>query len=117
PHSGAWGHRRYSRGLGRARQALATTHPPRRAAADRQIAVRETVRGVALRHGLEASFAPKPFPNQAGSGCHVHLSLWRDGRNLMYDTEGELGLSATGRQFVGGIPTPLPHTVASPCPR
>lgn len=34
------------------------------------------MRGVAARHGILASFAPKPFPDAIGSGAHVHLSLW-----------------------------------------
>src|SRR5919197_365486 len=108
--------RQYYPGLRPAQQELSINHAPLPAAADRQIAVRETVRGVALRHGLAASFAPKPFPNQAGSGCHVHLSLWRDGRNLMYDPQGQLGLSALGRSFVAGILAHLPGLLAITCP-
>jgi glutamine synthetase len=108
--------RQYYPELGPAQQELSIDHAPLPAAADRQIAVRETVRGVALRHGLVASFAPKPFPDQAGSGCHVHLSLWRDGRNLLYDPAGELGLSALGRSFVAGLLAHLPALLALTCP-
>jgi glutamine synthetase len=108
--------RQYYPELGPAQQEISIQHAPLLAAADRQIAVRETVRGVALRHGLVASFAPKPFPDQAGSGCHVHLSLWRDGRNLMYDADAELGLSTTGRSFVAGILAHLPALLAITCP-
>ena len=108
--------RQYYPELGPAQQELSVNHAPLPAAADRQIAVRETVRGVALQHGLVASFAPKPFPDQAGSGCHVHLSLWRDGRNAMYDPDGVLGLSALGRSFVGGILAHLPGLLAITCP-
>jgi len=108
--------RQYYPELGPAQQELSIMHAPLPAAADRQIAVRETVRGVALRYGLTASFAPKPFPDQAGSGCHVHLSLWRDGRNLLYDEQGQLGLSTLGRSFVGGILTHLPALLAITCP-
>ncbi len=65
-------------------------------AADNQIKLRDTVRGVALRHNLLASFSPKPFPEDIGSGCHVHFSLWdTDGqRNLLYDTNEPRGLSS-----------------------
>lgn len=108
--------RQYYPELGPGQQELSIQHAPLPAAADRQIAVRETVRGVALRHGLTASFAPKPFPDQAGSGCHVHLSLWRDGRNLMYDPEGQLGLSRLGRSFVAGLLAHLPALLAITCP-
>ena len=46
------------------------------AAADQQMKFRDTVRGVAWQHGLLASFAAKPYPDQIGSGAHVHFSLW-----------------------------------------
>ncbi len=51
-------------------------------AADLAVLVRETVRAVSLRHGLTASFAPVVDPAGVGNGGHLHLSLWRDGRNL-----------------------------------
>jgi glutamine synthetase len=108
--------RRYQPELGPAQQALMINHAPLPTAADRQIAVRETVRGVALRHGLVASFAPRPFPDQAGSGCRVHLGLWRNGRNLLYDRKGVLGLSTLGRRFVAGILDHLPALLAITCP-
>jgi glutamine synthetase len=78
------------------------------AAADRQIVFRETVRAVCLRHGLRASFLPKVFADQPGSGCHLHISLWKDGKNLMPSLEGK-GLSPIGRAFVAGI---LQHLIA-----
>ena len=108
--------RQYYPELGPAQQELTINHAPLLSAADRQVMVRETVRGVTARHGLVASFAPKPFPDQAGNGCHVHLSLWRDGRNLMYNPEGVLGLSATGRSFVAGVLAHLPALLAITCP-
>jgi glutamine synthetase len=84
--------------------------------ADWQIAFRETVRGVALRHGLLASFLPKIFADQAGSGCHLHLSLWRDGQNLLPDMNGRGGLSATAAAFVAGILHHLPALMALTTP-
>lgn len=77
-------------------------------AADRQIAFRETVRAVALRHGLKASFLPKIFADKAGSGCHLHLSLWHEGQNLVPDPAGVAGLSQTARAFIAGILHHLP---------
>jgi glutamine synthetase len=71
--------------------------------ADNQVFFRETCRGVAQKHGLVASFMPKPFQHLAGSGAHLHLSLWQQGRNLFYDGAAEKGLSDTGRYFIGGI--------------
>jgi glutamine synthetase len=72
-------------------------------AADNQVYFRETCRGVAHNHGLVASFMPKPFPHLAGSGAHMHISLWKDGKNLFYDSAGQKGLSDFGRHFIGGI--------------
>ncbi|NJR64634.1 MAG: glutamine synthetase [Leptolyngbyaceae cyanobacterium CRU_2_3] len=87
-------------------------------AADWQIALRETVRGVALRHQLRASFLPKIFANQAGSGCHLHLSLWRQGKNLMpgtsHEAEGEL--SPIAQSFTAGILYHLPALMALTTP-
>ena len=108
--------RQYYPELGPGQQELSIQHAPLPTAADRQIAVRETVRAVALRHALVASFAPKPFPDQAGSGCHVHMSLWRDRRNLMYDPEAQFGMSALGCSFIAGILAHLPGLLAITCP-
>ena len=80
--------------------------------ADNQIFFRETCRGVAQQHDLTASFMPKPFQHLAGSGAHLHLSLWKDGRNLLYDGSAEKGLSETCRYFIGGI---LKHIKALCC--
>jgi glutamine synthetase len=54
-------------------------HAPALEAADQLLLAREAVCGVARRHGLAASFLPKPYPNQAGSGCHCHFSLVKVG--------------------------------------
>jgi glutamine synthetase len=80
--------------------------------ADNQVFFRETCRGVAQKHGLTASFMPKPFQHLAGSGAHLHLSLWKEGKNLFYDSSAEKGLSKTGRYFIGGL---LKHIKALCC--
>jgi glutamine synthetase len=85
-------------------------------AADTEIALRDTVRGTALVHGYRASFAPKPFLDQIGSGAHLHLSLWREGRNLLHDPSQSGGLSDAGRHFVGGLVEHLPALLAVTCP-
>ncbi len=54
--------------LGHGQQEISTGHAPARQAADEQLLVRETIRGVAARHGLVASLAPKPWPENAGNG-------------------------------------------------
>ena len=62
--------------LGHGQQEISTAHAPALQAADEQLLVRETIRGVAARHGLVASLAPKPWPDNAGNGGHIHFSLW-----------------------------------------
>ena len=108
--------RQYYPELGPGQQELSIQHAPLLQAADRQIAVRETVRGVAHHHGLVASFAPKPFADQAGNGCHIHLSFWSDNRNAMYDPNGQLNISTLGRAFIAGILEHLPGLLAITCP-
>jgi glutamine synthetase len=81
---------------------ISIRHADAVAAADRHILFRDAVRGIAAHHGLAASFAAKPFPDKVGSGCHLHVSLWADGRNLLYD--GENGrVSKVGRAWIGGL--------------
>ena len=61
------------------------------------------VRNIAQRHGLHASFMPKPMRQVDGSGMHLHLSLWHGEKNLLEDPSGELGLSTVAHHFIGGI--------------
>lgn len=74
-------------------------------AADQQLIFRETVHAVANQGGLLATFLPKPIPEQAGSGCHIHLSLWRDGENL---TAIDRDAGETARQFMAGVHKHIP---------
>ncbi|MBE9177806.1 glutamine synthetase [Oculatella sp. LEGE 06141] len=101
-------------GPGQHEIAIRYTHAMQ--AADWQIAFRETVRGVALQHGLRASFLPKIFADKAGSGCHLHLSLWRDGQNLLPAASGTGDLSPIARSFVAGILAHLPALMALTAP-
>jgi glutamine synthetase len=98
----------YCAELGHGQQEVSTGHAPARQAADEQLLVRETIRGVAARHGLVASLAPKPWPENAGNGAHVHFSLWADDRNRFYDEAAGDGLSAEARSFVAGVLEHLP---------
>jgi len=104
--------------LGPGQQELPVRFADALRAADNQLTVRDTARGVALQHGLLASFAPKPFPDQAGNGSHIHWSLWRikDGKNHFHDPRGRYGLSEAARAFVGGVLTHLPALVALTAP-
>jgi glutamate---methylamine ligase len=73
--------------------------------ADRHAFFKFMVKSIAEKHGLRATFMPKPFGNLTGSGCHVHASLWstRGGKNLFDDRKGELGLSQAAYHFIGGV--------------
>jgi len=104
--------------LGPGQQELPVRFAEALRAADNQITLRETARGVALKHGLVASFAPKPFPDQAGNGAHIHFSLWRlvDGGNHFHDPHDRYGLSEAGYGFIGGVMTHLPALVALTAP-
>jgi len=85
-------------------------------AADRQLAFRETVRAVAHRHGLTATFLPKVFADQAGSGCHLHLSLWQGERNRVPEPTRPHGLSDKARAFMAGVLHHLPAVMALTAP-
>src|ERR1700741_38759 len=71
--------------------------------ADRHAFFKYMVKSIAEKHGLRATFMPKPFANLTGNGCHTHVSLWKDGRNLFEDASGALGVSKLGYTFLGGI--------------
>jgi glutamate---methylamine ligase len=73
--------------------------------ADRHVVFKTMVKTVAEKHGLRATFMPKPFAHLTGNGCHAHVSLWDEGgeRNLFEDEGGELGLSPLAYHFLGGI--------------
>jgi glutamine synthetase len=94
--------------LGPGQQEISTAHRPALQAADEQVLVRETIRGVAARHGLVASLAPKPWPDGAGNGCHIHCSLWDGERNAFHDAGAADSLSPEGRAFLAGVLEHLP---------
>lgn len=70
------------------------------ATADNAVLFRNAVREIAAQHGYLASFMAKIRKDQAGSGLHLHHSLWRDGRNAFADRGG---LSEVGRRYLGGL--------------
>jgi glutamine synthetase len=94
--------------LGHGQQEISTGHTPALQAADEQLLVRETIRAVATGRGLVASLAPKPWPENAGNGGHVHFSLWEGSRNRFYDGSHADGLSAEARAFMAGVLVHLP---------
>src|SRR5580698_1847569 len=108
--------------LGHGQHELSIRYADALRAADNQVLYRETVRGVAFRHGLWASLAPKPIPDQAGNGTHLHGSLIDltpdgdpGGRNVFADPGDRNGLSQVGYHFIGGLLAHLPALVALTC--
>jgi glutamine synthetase len=74
---------------------------------DRAVFFRYMVESLAQERGLIATFMPKPFAHLTGNGCHFHVSLWRDGKNVFERDPSEdprgLGLSELAYQFLGGL--------------
>lgn len=73
------------------------------ASADQIMTFKTAVRSIAKRFGLHATFMPKPKAGTAGSGMHINISLFRDGRNLFSNPDSADGLSDEARGFIGGI--------------
>jgi glutamine synthetase len=71
--------------------------------ADNIMTFRTVIREVALGQGVWASFMPKPFTTQPGSGMHTHVSLFEGDQNAFYEAGAEYQLSKTGRQFIAGV--------------
>ena len=70
---------------------------------DRHVFFKFMVKSLAEKHGLRATFMPKPFENLTGNGCHAHVSLWNGKKNKFLDEGDRYGLSKTAYHFVGGI--------------
>jgi glutamine synthetase len=70
--------------------------------ADNTVLFKATIKEIARRHGLRASFMPKPYAGQSGNGMHVHTSLSQNGRNVFGGGDGHL-LNDAMRHWVGGL--------------
>jgi glutamine synthetase type III len=75
--------------------------------ADQLCFFRFMVKSIAEKHGLRATFMPKPFSHLTGNGCHVHASLWTldEKTCLTHDPSDEMGISKMGYHFLGGVMT------------
>lgn len=73
------------------------------ATADNIMTFKLAVKTIARRHGLHATFMPKPKYGVNGSGMHINMSLSKDGRNIFTDEKDKLGLSQEAYYFIGGI--------------
>ena len=71
--------------------------------ADRHVFFKFMVKSLAEKHGLRATFMPKPFENLTGNGCHAHISLWDGKINKFLDKGDRYGLSKLAYNFVGGL--------------
>jgi glutamine synthetase len=103
---------------GHGQHELTLRHTDALTAADNQIFYRDAVRGVARNHGMVASFAAKPFPDQPGNGCHIHCSLWdlSGQTNLLWSEHDRFHMSDLGYRFIAGILAHLPALVALTAP-
>lgn len=72
---------------------------------DRHVFFKYMVKTIAEKHGMRATFMPKPFTHLTGNGCHINASLWdKSGKkNMFEDPKGELGLSKVAYNFLGGV--------------
>lgn len=84
--------------------------------ADSIVTFRIAVRTVAQRHNLHATFMPKPLFGIAGSGMHLHISLFKDGENIFFDPTAEDGLSSVCRSFIAGVLKHAPAITAITSP-
>ncbi len=71
--------------------------------ADNIITFKMVIKRIALKHGLHATFMPKPVAGINGSGMHTHLSLFKGGKNAFFDEKTSLQLSKTAQQFIAGL--------------
>ena len=70
---------------------------------DKMMYVKDVIHNCALKHGLTATFMPKPLYDEPGNGMHFHIQLLKDGRNLFYREGGYADLSDEALCFIGGI--------------
>ena len=77
--------------------------------ADKTMLAKYIIKNEAVFEGRTATFMPKPIYGEAGSGMHVHMLMFKDGKPVFYDEDGYSGLSQTAMYFIGGI---LKHIAA-----
>lgn len=83
-------------------------------AADELIYTREVIKAIARKHGLLATFIPKYAMDDVGSGSHVHVSLWQNGKNVFMadDESSKHGMSTIGEEFMAGVLHHIPSILA-----
>ena len=83
---------------------------------DKLMIYKYIVKNVARKHGLTATFMPKPLFEDNGSGMHIHQSLWKDGNNIFFDANGYAGLSQAAKYYIGGLLKHAPSLLAMAAP-
>ncbi|MBA0792803.1 hypothetical protein Gohar_017271 [Gossypium harknessii] len=103
---------------GKGQFEIALAHTACTYAADSLIFAREAVRAVANKQGLLATSVPKYALDDIGSGSHVHVSLWQNGRNVFTasNTSSQYGMSKVGEEFMAGVLAHLPSILAFTAP-
>ncbi len=79
---------------------------------DKMALYKYIIKNTARAHNMTATFMPKPLFEDNGSGMHTHQSLWKDGQNIFYDSQGYAGLSETALYYAGGLLKHLPSLCA-----
>ncbi|HKF47042.1 MAG TPA: type I glutamate--ammonia ligase [Terracidiphilus sp.] len=84
--------------------------------ADNLLTYKYVIRMIAKKHGMSATFMPKPLFGDNGSGMHVHQSLWKGDTNVFYDKDGYALLSQTAKYYIGGLLKHAPALLAIAAP-
>jgi glutamine synthetase len=97
---------------------IAMSHVPCLTAADNLLFIREAVVAIANKHLLHATFLPKYNAAAAGSGSHVHLSIWQGASNVFMarGPGSKYGMSKLGQEFLAGVLHHLPAILAFTAP-
>ena len=80
--------------------------------ADKTMLTKYIIKNEAVMEGKTATFMPKPIFGEAGSGMHVHMLMFKDGKPVFYDENGYSGLSETALHFIGGVLRHVPAICA-----
>ncbi|MCL1872785.1 MAG: type I glutamate--ammonia ligase [Clostridiales bacterium] len=97
---------------GPGQQEIELESGPMREIADHTMLVKYIVKNAAFKAGKTATFLPKPLWGEAGSGMHVHIQLFKEGKPLFFDPAGYSGLSQTALYFIGGLLRHVPALCA-----
>jgi len=83
--------------------------------ADAAVTYRQTVKEIAMKHGVYATFMPKPIFGMNGSGMHVHQSLFIGNKNAFFEATDNYGLSDVGKSYIAGLLKHAPEMSAIVC--